>query len=377
MDNANPPTLVDSISLSNVDLPSSISLDTHFIVAIGGGLALLSLLVLPRFVEWILQAIAPAPTQTFYQRVLAPHQDLLGIVLFLSSLDLLALSYPRSGWASYTEALFGLGIAIFTYFTAFRIFKQFFDVYLLEKALGNQRKINSEFLVVSRFLSNVAIILIIAFLFAQLHQINVAGLIASVGVGGVAIAFASQKILEQGLWGIVLFLDKPFDLDDYIHLQDGTFGRVELIGWRSTRIRISGKGSLVVVPNSLLCKNSVENLSRIQKQISILKLNFYRSIPKHEQALVRRVILMSTEDIFGIDHPLTSIDFYDQRNHDAPSPVQAQVTFFILGSGEAAEDLRNQLLETAQKKIAQQLREYDIAFAIEPQVTNIQSPMSV
>ncbi|MEB3274785.1 MAG: mechanosensitive ion channel domain-containing protein [Prochlorothrix sp.] len=368
---------MDSISLSNINIPSSIRIDTQFLVAIGVGLALFALLGLPRAVAALVHGIAPSSTQLLYDSVVSPHQDLLGILLFLSALDLLFITLPTSPWAHYGEVAFALGISVFSYVVAFRIFRQFFDVYLLERALGNQRKINSEFLVVSRFLSNVSIVVIIAFIFAQLHQINVVGLIASVGVGGVAIAFASQKILEQGLWGIVLFLDKPFDIDDYIHLQDGTFGRVERIGWRSTRIRISGKGSLIVVPNSLLCKNSVENLSRIQKQISILNLNFYRSIPEHEQALIRRVILMSTEDIFGIDHPLTTVEFRKISHHTDTLAAQAQITFFILGSGEATEDLRQQLLETAQKKIAQQLREYGIAFAIEPQVTNIQSPMSV
>lgn len=71
-------------------------------------------------------------------------------------------------------------------------------------------------------------------------------------MAGVAVAFAAQNTLSKLLGGIVLYIDRPFVVDDYIGLPDGTFGRVESIGLRSTKIRSSGKGTLIIISNNSL-----------------------------------------------------------------------------------------------------------------------------
>ena len=106
----------------------------------------------------------------------------------------------------------------------------------------------------------IAISLILTFCIS--HRINVFGIVASLGIGGIAIAFAAQKTLEQFLGGIVLTLDRPFTVGDYIGLSDGqqgkqgTFGRVESIGLRSTKIRFSS------LSGSSLCNWRLHPLTR-------------------------------------------------------------------------------------------------------------------
>ncbi len=53
-------------------------------------------------------------------------------------------------------------------------------------------------------------------IFAEIHQINLIGLFASLGIGGLAIAFAAQKTLEQLLGTVVLYLDRPYLPGEYI-----------------------------------------------------------------------------------------------------------------------------------------------------------------
>lgn len=100
--------------------------------------------------------------------------------------------------------------------------------------------------------------------------------------------------------GIVLYLDRPFVIDDYIGLPDGTFGRVESIGLRSTRIRTSGKGTVMIVPNSSLTQVNIENFTGAKKVMSILYLTFYRMLSSEDRALIRQVILDSTNGILGL-----------------------------------------------------------------------------
>ncbi len=181
--------------------------------------------------------------------------------------------------------------------------------------------------IVGKFVANFIIIVIAIIIFAQTHQVNVFGIIASLGVGGVAVVFAAQNTLSQLLGGIVLYIDRPFVVDDYIGLPDGTFDRVESIGLRSTKIRSSGKGTLIIIPNNSLTQVNIENFTAAKKVMSILYLTFYRQVDVDEQALIRQVILASTRDIFSIDPRNTDITFKDLQSLTFQYLTQAQITF--------------------------------------------------
>lgn len=127
------------------------------------------------------------------------------------------------------------------------------------------------------------------------------------GIAGVAVAFASQKTLEQLLGTIVLYLDRPFVPGEYIRLQrsqqipEGLFGRVESIGLRSTKIRTAAKSTLFIVPNSILANLEIENITRGKKVMVLLYIDFLKFLEEREQALVQQVIANSTNSLFGID----------------------------------------------------------------------------
>lgn len=166
-------------------------------------------------------------------------------------------------------------------------------------------------------------------------------------------------------------------VDDYVHLPDRTLGRVESIGWRSTKIRLSGKNTLVIIPNSNLAQTSIENLTRARRVISIVELTFFRNIPDEEQALVEQLVLDSTRDILGIDHRLTQVTFEDITQTLREGVVQAQIIFFILGAAENSMELRRNLLEIAQDNIVDRLQEYGIAFNLEEKTLDISQPMNL
>lgn len=86
------------------------------------------------------------------------------------------------------------------------------------------------------------------------------GIIAGLGVGGLALALAAQPSIENLIGGMSLFADKPIRVGDYCQCE-GVKGYVETIGIRSTRIR--GRDQTVrAIPNALLAKMSITNLSQ-------------------------------------------------------------------------------------------------------------------
>lgn len=90
-------------------------------------------------------------------------------------------------------------------------------------------------------------------------HVNVAALVAGLGVGGIALAFAAKDSLENLLASFMVLIDKPFATGDWIKV-DGVEGNIEKVGFRSTRIRSFDK-SLIILPNKKLIDNSLENFS--------------------------------------------------------------------------------------------------------------------
>lgn len=364
--------------LEYLQLPEEIVIDISKILrilAIGviGIVAILGIRKLPE----LMGKIVSTEISEAYKIVISPNKSLIGAVIALAISEITLLAVTPYSQLYILEITLSVILTITTTWLGFQIVKQFFDVYLIEAAFRSDRKANSDLFIVGKFVANFIIIVIAIIIFAQTHQVNVFGIIASLGVGGVAVAFAAQNTLSQLLGGIVLYVDRPFVVDDYIGLPDGTFGRVESIGLRSTKIRSSGKGTLVIIPNNSLTQVNIENFTAAKKVMSILYLTFYRQVDIEEQALIRQVILASTSDIFGIDPRNTDITFKNSQSSESQDITQGQITFFILGSGKVSMDLRRQMLDNASQRITLKLKEYGIAFDIEEPSIYVDSPITV
>lgn len=97
----------------------------------------------------------------------------------------------------------------------------------------------------------------------QMFGIPVSGVVAFGGIGAAGIAFAAKDLLANFFGGLVIYLDRPFSVGDWIRSPDRQIeGTVEYIGWRLTRIRTFDKRPLYV-PNGTFSTISVENPSRM------------------------------------------------------------------------------------------------------------------
>ncbi|MBF2016376.1 MAG: mechanosensitive ion channel [Rivularia sp. T60_A2020_040] len=332
--------------------------------------------VFPRLIKFFLSLFVSSEVGEKADKLLQPYKHLIGLTFGLGFLEIVALFIPILDDYPAIEIIISLILTVEACWLSSRILGKYIDDYILESALKSGRQANSELLVLVKITAYFAIIFSGIIFFTQTHKINIFSLLASLGIGGLAIAFAAQKTLEQVLGGVVLYLDHPFYIDDYIGLPDGTFGRVESIGWRSTKIRTSGKGTVMIIPNNALTQMNIENFSGAKKVISILYLNFKHQVDPKEQALIEQVVLTSTKDIFGLDSRSTRIDFTTINKNDEPKS-KAQVSLFILGSGKVSMELRRQLLDMATETITKKLKSYDINFDIEEPTIYVDAPVII
>ena len=93
---------------------------------------------------------------------------------------------------------------------------------------------------------------------------SVSGVLAFGGIGGIAVGFAAKDLLANFFGGLMVYLDRPFTVGDWIRSPDRDIeGTVEEIGWRLTRIRTFDSRPLYV-PNSVFTNVAVENPSRMR-----------------------------------------------------------------------------------------------------------------
>ena len=97
----------------------------------------------------------------------------------------------------------------------------------------------------------------------QLFGYSISGLLAFGGIGGIAVGFAAKDLLANFFGGLMIYLDRPFSVGDWIRSPDKEIeGTVEDVGWRLTRIRTFDKRPLYI-PNAVFANISVENPSRM------------------------------------------------------------------------------------------------------------------
>lgn len=128
---------------------------------------------------------------------------------------------------------------------------------------------------------------------------DLSGLVAGLGIGGVILTLAAQDTAKNLFGGLVVFIDKPFVVGDWIQM-DTFEGTVEDITFRSTRIR-TFENSVVNVPNSIISNASIINWSKMEKRRYKLNLIIELDTPleKLERFKIRvQDMLQSREAIF-------------------------------------------------------------------------------
>jgi small-conductance mechanosensitive channel len=150
----------------------------------------------------------------------------------------------------------------------------------------------------------------------------VTGLIAGVGVGGIALALAVQNILGDLLAAVAIVFDRPFDVGDTIQV-DNHVGTVEQIGLKTTRLR-SVTGEQLVIGNGELLKSRLRNFKRMFERRALLQLDLnYDTNPE----VVERV----PEIVRQIVESQTGVRF--ERSHFAgfmENALRVETVYFVL-----------------------------------------------
>lgn len=205
-------------------------------------------------------------------------------------------------------------------------------IYFAKKAVKNHSKNwqNANEFTIQTLNKTITYLVYLITILIVLNQwgLEVTALIAALGIGGIAIAFAAQETVANIIGGFIILTDKPFFVGDRIALPeaiipisestDTRWGDVVSIGLRTTRIK-TPDNLIVAVPNAELLKKEIFNYTTMDHKVR-LKIDFGIS---YESDLDRAKKIMA-EECLKLD---------DVLKHPEP-------TVLVLRFGQSAIDLR-------------------------------------
>ncbi|MCY1194651.1 Mechanosensitive ion channel [compost metagenome] len=134
----------------------------------------------------------------------------------------------------------------------------------LNHALASRGQVSTVTATLFRFLLRTLVSVIAVLAMLDNLGVNITALVASLGIGGVAVALAVQTILSDLFASISIGLDKPFEAGDFIVFGQ-VAGNIEHVGLKTTRIRSLG-GEQIVCSNTELLKQTIQNYKRMQQR---------------------------------------------------------------------------------------------------------------
>lgn len=165
------------------------------------------------------------------------------------------------------------------------------------------------------------VIMLLLFL-DNLEGVEITALIAGLGVGGIAIAFAAQAILEDVFSFVTIFFDRPFELEDFI-IVDEHKGTVEHIGIKTTRVR-SLSGEQLIFSNKDLTSSRIRNYKRMENRRIQFTLGVTYDTPTTELKQIPSILKKIIDDLDG-----TTFDRAHFKEF-ADSSLNFEIVYYVL-----------------------------------------------
>lgn len=161
------------------------------------------------------------------------------------------------------------------------------------------------------------VVSVVLFLFGgQYLGLPVMALLASAGIGGLAVALAAQDTLKNLFGTLMIMADKPFRVGERI-IVGAHDGVVESIGLRSTRIRTRFAGHLISIPNDEMARRDIENLGRRPALFRSANIRIPLDTPREKVESAVTLIRATLKNHQGMDPERAPQVFFDEFNDDS------------------------------------------------------------
>lgn len=241
-----------------------------------------------------------------------------------------------------------LSFGICMAWTALRVV-DFFGLILMARAAKTDSKTDDQLVpFLKEAIKVIVFILSVFIILGSAFDINIASLIAGLGIGGLAIALAAKESLENLMGSFTIFLDKPFMVGDQVQVE-GVIGTIEKIGFRSTKIKTMDR-SIVTVPNKKMVDQVLDNLSLRQHRRVKFKVGLVYGTSKSQIDAIINDISSFIEYHPNIDTGDSRVKFFEFGD----SSINILVDYYIITSDyflylNVNEEMNFKIMESVEK----------------------------
>ncbi len=210
--------------------------------------------------------------------------------------------------------------------SAFWIFLRIIDfvahIYMYRASLTDSKSDDQMVPFAKELIKILTIIFAVFVVMGAVFNLNVATIIAGLGIGGIAVALAAQDTLQNLLGSFTIFADKPFVVGDLVKV-DKFEGTVEKVGFRSTLLRTLDK-TMVIIPNKKMTDTPLENFSL--RNLRRMKFNVGL---KYDTPATTMIKISKEIEEYVNSHPATSNDTLATFDSFGDSSLNLQVLYYI------------------------------------------------
>ncbi len=276
-----------------------------------------------------------------------PAEFLVLLIGFFIAMEVLQLPSEPFDFHKLTTAILK---ALVIYDVAWFLFNlvDMVDHYLSKWAARTKSTLDDALAPLLRKSLRILIVIMACLMAIQTFGYPVTGVIASLGIGGLAFALAAKDTVSNIFGSLMIIFDRPFQVGDWIKAGDME-GTVEEVGFRSTKIRTFAK-TLISVPNNLIANLPLDNYSRMPKRRIRLTVGVsYDATPAQMREAVSRIReLLKTHP--AIDQEFFLVNFTDFGASSLDIMVYCFTTTIKWGEYlDAREDVCLKIMDTLEE----------------------------
>lgn len=254
-------------------------------------------LILRRFLG---RFITKNHTETFFKKIARPISLLLLFYLLFEFVPALRLPPALNQWIVLG---FRVSIMVFWGFIALQIVN--FAVAIFEKrAEQTETTLDDQLVPLLRRLGHTVVVIALVIIILNVLRVNINALIGGLAFGSLALALAAQDTVKNFFGSILIFIDRPFQVGDWITV-DGHEGVVEEVSVRSTRIR-TFRGSLITIPNGRLADSAIDNVGARTYRRFVTRIGLTYDTPPD----LMEVYVEGLRELIR-NHPTTRKDYFE------------------------------------------------------------------
>ena len=192
---------------------------------------------------------------------------------------------------------------------------------------------------VAEAIGRLAVVVLGVFVIAGLVGLNLNGLIAGLGITGLALALAAKDSVANIFGAISIIIDQPFNVGDWI-IVDGVEGEVITIGLRTTMIR-TGNDTIVTIPNSNITNSAVENFT--MRRFRRIRPVFEFEEDSDESAL-KKFCESLCEQVLADPRATKPGDSWVKITSSLPSKITVSCNFYCESSSKVQREFNEDIL---------------------------------